>query len=89
MATEKRFIIGRFKHQFIQLHRHTKQLSRLRLSIAPSHQAEGAVGKSELRRAQRMAHRAPHATAARHVVPFSNLVIRTLTKTHLSSGGSK
>lgn len=88
MATERTFIIGRYKSQSITLHRQTKHLSRLRLSIAPSQQAEGAVGNSGERRQQRTAVSNSKRPAKGHEVPFSILVIRTLTKTDSLIGDS-
>lgn len=83
MATQNYVLIDRKSCRLALSRQKQPLLKRPRLSIAPSHQARGAVGNRFGGADSRTALGAPKARATRHKVPFLNLVIRTLTKNYL------
>lgn len=89
MATLNYTLIDCKSFRLIILPSQEPHLKRLRLSIAPSLKARGAVG-NRFGGAGSAALHASAAIATRHEVPLSNLVIRALTKSnYLIKGGLK
>lgn len=90
MATLNYELIECKSSRLVFLHPNKVHLKRPRLSIAPSHKARGAVGNRFGDANASASLHVPTATATRHEVTHSIILIRTLTKsTYLIKGDLK